>query len=137
MFDTLGTLLGVGYQANLVDEKGDVKNLNKAFMADAVGTTTGALLGTSTVTTFVESAAGVNAGGRSGLTAFSAAVCFLLSIFLAPLFLNIPAQATAPALILVGVMMMSNIRNIDFSNYINAIPCLSPMQAKHLKRLFS
>ncbi len=123
MFDTLGTLLGVGYQADLVDENGDMKNINEAFMADAIGTTAGALMGTSTVTTFVESAAGVNAGGRSGLTAFSAAVCFLLSTFLAPLFLNIPTQATAPALILVGVMMMGSIRNIDFSNYIDAIPC--------------
>ncbi len=123
MFDTLGTLLGVGYQAGLVDEKGEMKNLNKAFMADAIGTTTGALLGSSTVTTFAESAAGVNAGGRSGLTALSAAVCFLLSTFLAPLFLNIPVQATAPALILVGVMMMNGIRHIDFSDYTDAIPC--------------
>lgn len=123
MFDTIGTLIGVSNRAGMVDEDGHILNLNKAFMADAVGTTFGAMLGTSTVTTYVESASGVNAGGRSGLTAISSAACFALALFLAPLFLAIPTQATAPALFLVGVMMMHDIRKIDFSDYINAIPC--------------
>ena len=123
MFDTMGTLIGVSNRAGMVDEKGNVLRMNEAFMADAIGTTVGAMLGTSTVTTYVESAAGVNAGGRSGLTAFTSAICFLLALFLAPLFLAIPGQATAPALFLVGVMMMHGVRQIDFTDYINAIPC--------------
>lgn len=123
MFDTIGTLIGVSNRAGMVDENGRIINLGKAFMADAVGTTIGAMLGTSTVTTYVESASGVNAGGRSGLTAISSAACFALALFLAPLFLAIPTQATAPALFLVGVMMMHDIRKIDFNNYVNAIPC--------------
>lgn len=123
MFDTIGTLIGVSNRAGMVDENGRIINLGKAFMADAVGTTIGAMLGTSTVTTYVESASGVNAGGRSGLTAISSAVCFALALFLAPLFLAIPTQATAPALFLVGVMMMHDIRKIDFNDYVNAIPC--------------
>lgn len=123
MFDTIGTLIGVSNRAGMVDENGKVTRLNQAFMADAIGTTVGAMLGTSTVTTFVESASGVQVGGRSGLTAISAAVCFALALFFAPLFLAIPSQATAPALFLVGVMMMSDIRKVDFGNYVNAIPC--------------
>lgn len=123
MFDTIGTLIGVSSRAGMVDEKGDIPNLNKAFMADAVGTTVGAMLGTSTVTSYVESAAGVNAGGRSGLTTFVAAMCFIASLLLAPVFLSIPAQATAPVLVLVGVMMMHDIRKIHFDDYIDAIPC--------------
>lgn len=123
MFDTIGTLIGVSNRAGMVDENGRILNLGKAFMADAVGTTFGAMLGTSTVTTYVESASGVNAGGRSGLTAISSAACFALALFLAPLFLAIPTQATAPALFLVGVMMMHDIRKIDFNDYVNAIPC--------------
>lgn len=123
MFDTMGTLIGVSNRAGMVDEKGNVKNLNKAFLADAVGTTAGAMLGTSTVTTYVESAAGVNAGGRSGLTAFVTALCFVVALVFAPLFLAIPAQATAPVLVLVGVMMMHDIRKIHFDEYIDAIPC--------------
>lgn len=123
MFDTMGTLIGVSNRAGMVDEKGNVKNLNKAFLADAVGTTAGAMLGTSTVTTYVESAAGVNAGGRSGLTAFVTAICFVVALVFAPLFLAIPAQATAPVLVLVGVMMMHDIRKIHFDEYIDAIPC--------------
>lgn len=123
MFDTIGTLIGVCSRAGMIDEKGDIPGLEKAFMADAVGTTMGAVLGTSTVTAYVESASGVDVGGRSGLTALSAAVCFALALFLAPLFLAIPGQATACALVLVGVMMMADIRKIDFSNYITAIPC--------------
>ena len=123
MFDTMGTLIGVSNRAGMVDDDGNVKNLNQAFMADAIGTTVGAMLGSSTVTTYVESASGVEAGGRSGLTAFSTAVCFVLALLFAPLFLSIPAQATAPALILVGVMMMYDIRQIDFTKYSTAIPC--------------
>lgn len=123
MFDTIGTLIGVSNRAGMVDENGNIPGLKKAFMADAVGTTIGAVLGTSTVTTYVESASGVNVGGRSGLTSFTSAACFALALFLAPLFLAIPSQATAPALVLVGVMMMHDIRKVDFSNYITAIPC--------------
>lgn len=123
MFDTIGTLIGVSTRAGMVDEKGNIPHLKDAFMADAIGTTLGAVLGTSTVTTYVESASGVNEGGRSGLTAFSSALCFALALFLAPLFLAIPGEATAPALVLVGVMMMHDIRKVDFQNYITAIPC--------------
>ena len=123
MFDTIGTLIGVSNRAGMVDEQGNIPRLKDAFMADAIGTTLGAVLGTSTVTTYVESASGVNVGGRSGLTAFTTAICFAVALFLAPLFLAIPSQATAPALVLVGVMMMNDIRKIDFNDYINAIPC--------------
>lgn len=123
MFDTIGSLIGVATRADMVDEEGHIRRLDQAFMADALGTTVGAMLGTSTVTAFVESAAGVEVGGRSGLTAFTTAVCFLVALFLAPLFLAIPGQATAPALVLTGVMMMNNIRKIDFTHYIDAIPC--------------
>ncbi len=130
MFDTIGTLIGVSQRAGMADEDGNIPRMEQAFMADAIGTTIGSMLGTSTVTTYVESAAGVNAGGRSGLTAFSAAICFVLALFLAPFFLSIPAQATAPALVLVGVMMMAGINKIDFTNYLEAIPafiCISFM----------
>lgn len=123
MFDTIGTLIGVSNRAGMVDEQGNIPHLKQAFMADAVGTTIGAVLGTSTVTTYVESASGVNVGGRSGLTSFTSVICFVLALFLAPLFLSIPAQATAPALILVGVMMMHDIRKVNFQDYITAIPC--------------
>lgn len=123
MFDTIGTLIGVSNRAGMVDKDGNIPRLKDAFLADAIGTTLGAVLGTSTVTTFVESASGVNVGGRSGLTSFCTATCFALALFFAPLFLSIPAQATAPALVLVGVMMMNDIRNVDFSYYLTAIPC--------------
>lgn len=123
MFDTIGTLIGVSNRAGMVDDDGNVKNLNQAFMADAIGTTVGAMLGSSTVTTYVESASGVNAGGRSGVTSFTAAMCFVVALLFAPLFLAIPGQATAAALILVGVMMMHDIRKVDFSQYVTAIPC--------------
>lgn len=123
MFDTIGTLIGVSNRAGMVDEDGNIPHLKNAFMADAIGTTVGAVLGTSTVTTYVESASGVNVGGRSGLTSFTAACCFALAMFLAPLFLAIPGQATAPALVLVGVMMMHDIRKVNFQEYISAIPC--------------
>ena len=123
MFDTIGTLLGVSNRAGMVDEKGNVWRLSQAFMADAIGTTVGAILGTSTVTTYVESASGVNVGGRSGLTSITTALCFAVSLLFAPLFLAIPAQATASALILVGVMMMYEVRKVDFSDYVTGIPC--------------
>ena len=123
MFDTLGTLIGVGQRAGMVEKNGYMHGLNKAFMADAIGTTFGALVGTSTVSTYVESAAGVNAGGRSGLTAIVVAACFVLAMFFSPLFLAIPSQATAPAMILVGVMMMGEIKDIDFQDFLTAIPC--------------
>jgi AGZA family xanthine/uracil permease-like MFS transporter len=123
MFDTIGTLIGVSNRAGMVDENGNIPRLGKAFMADAVGTTVGAMLGTSTVTTYVESASGVNVGGRSGLTSISSAVCFALALFFAPIFLAIPSEATAPALFLVGVMMMHDIRKVNFTDYANAIPC--------------
>ena len=123
MFDTIGMMFGVGSRAGLVDEQGNMTRLKQAFIADSIGTTVGALLGTSTISTYVESASGVNAGGRSGLTAFTTAVCFALALFLSPLFLSIPSQATAAALVLVGVMMMADIRRIDFQDYLSAIPC--------------
>lgn len=123
MFDTIGTLLGVSNRAGMVDEDGNVWRLNQAFMADAIGTTVGAMLGTSTVTTYVESASGVNVGGRSGLTSFTTAICFAVALLFAPLFLAIPPQATAAALVLVGVMMMYEIRKVDFSDYVTGIPC--------------
>ena len=123
MFDTIGTLIGVSNRAGMIDDDGNVKNLNQAFMADAIGTTAGAILGTSTVSVYVESASGVNVGGRSGLTSFITALCFVAALLFAPLFLAIPAQATASALILVGVMMMYEVRKVDFSDYVTGIPC--------------
>jgi len=124
MFDTIGTLIGVSNRAGMVDEKGNILRLKQAFMADAIGTSVGAMLGTSTVTTYVESSSGVNAGGRCGLTSFTAAICFLLALFLAPLFLAIPPEATSPALILVGVMMMLDVKKLHIEEYIDAIPSL-------------
>ena len=122
LFDTIGTLVGVTTKAGMVTKDGRIPHLKQAFMVDAIGTTMGAALGTSTVTTFVESAAGVGEGGRSGLTAFVTAVCFLIALFLAPFFLAVPGAATAPVLILVGLMMVSSVKNIDFSDYSEAIP---------------
>lgn len=122
MFDTVGTLIGVSAKANIMDKNGRVPNVKQALFADAIGTTCGAVLGTSTVTTFVESAAGVAEGGRTGLTAVTAAGMFAAALLLAPVFLMVPAQATAPALIVVGLFMMSPIREIDFDDYTEAIP---------------
>jgi AGZA family xanthine/uracil permease-like MFS transporter len=110
MFDTIGTLVGVTTKAGMVTKDGKIPHLKQAFLVDAIGTTAGAMLGTSTITTFVESASGVGEGGRSGLTSFVTAVCFLLSLFLAPFFLAVPGAATAPVLILVGLMMMSSVK---------------------------
>lgn len=122
MFDTIGTLIGVSTKANMVDENGRIPNLKQAFMADSIATTAGAILGTSTTTTYVESAAGVAQGGRTGLTAFSIACCFAIALFFSPLFLSVPAAATAPVLILVGMLMMEPVRNIDFDDATEAIP---------------
>lgn len=122
MFDTIGTLVGVTTKAGMVDKDGRIPRLKQAFLVDAIGTTVGAMLGTSTITTFVESASGVGEGGRSGLTSFVTAVCFLLALFLAPFFLAVPGAATAPVLILVGLMMMSSVKKVDFTDYSEAIP---------------
>ena len=122
MFDTVGTLVGVCTKANMVDEKGNISRLKQAFMADAIATTAGAALGTSTTTTYVESAAGVAQGGRSGLTALIIAVCFAVALFFSPLFLSIPSAATAPALILVGLMMMESITKIKFDDFSESLP---------------
>ncbi len=122
MFDTVGTLIGVCTKAKLVNENGNINRLSEAFMADAIATTVGACLGTSTTTTYVESASGVAQGGRSGLTAFVVACCFAVALLFSPLFLSIPAAATAPVLIIVGLMMLEPIKNIDFSDFSEAIP---------------
>ena len=130
MFDTVGTLVGVCTKAKMTDEKGNIYRLKQAFMADAIATTVGAMLGTSTTTTYVESASGVAQGGRSGLTALVVGVCFAVALFFSPLFLSIPAAATAPALIIVGLLMLEPIKNIqldDFSESIPAFVCLITM----------
>ena len=122
LFDTLGTLIGVASKADMLDKDGKLPKIKGALMADAIGTSAGALFGTSTTTTFVESAAGVAEGGRSGLTAVVAAILFGLSLFLSPIFLAIPSFATAPALIVVGFLMLTSITKIDFADYTEAIP---------------
>ena len=122
MFDTVGTLVGVCTKAKMVDEKGNIYRLKQAFMADAIATTFGSMLGTSTTTTYVESAAGVAQGGRSGLTAFSVAGCFAIALFFSPLFLSIPSAATAPALVIVGLLMMEPVVRIPFDNFSESIP---------------
>ncbi len=122
LFDTLGTLIGVASKADMLDKDGKLPNIKGALMADAVGTSLGAVLGTSTTTTFVESASGVAEGGRTGLTAVVAAALFGLSLFLSPIFLAIPSFATAPALVIVGFLMMTSITKIDFADYTEAIP---------------
>ncbi len=122
MFDTVGTLVGVSTKAKMLNEKGEVPNCKQALFADAVATTAGACLGTSTVTTFVESATGVSEGGRTGLTALVVAGLFLVALFLSPLFLMVPSAATSPALILVGLFMMTPIREIDLDDYSESIP---------------
>ena len=123
MFDTIGTLIGVSSKANMLDENGRLPRIKGALLADAVATTAGAVLGTSTTTTFVESASGVTEGGRTGLTAFTTAILFGLALFLSPIFLAIPSFATAPALVVVGFYMLTNVVNIDFNDLSEAIPC--------------
>ena len=122
MFDTMGTVIGVSQKAGFVDEEGNVDGIDKVFMADAVGTVVGACLGTSTTTTYVESSAGVGSGGRTGLTAFTTAICFAVALLFSGVFLSIPACATAPALIVVGMMMMQPVTKINWLNYRESIP---------------
>jgi AGZA family xanthine/uracil permease-like MFS transporter len=122
MFDTIGTLVGVCVKTNIVEADGRIPRVKQMFMADSIATTVGACLGTSTTTTYIESASGVAQGGRTGLTAFSVAVCFAVSLFFSPLFLSIPSAAMAPVLVIVGLFMMSPIKNIDFDNYAESIP---------------
>ena len=123
MFDTIGTLIGVSSKANMLDENGRLTNIRGALLADAIATTAGAVLGTSTTTTFVESASGVSEGGRTGLTAVTTAILFGLALFLSPIFLAIPSFATAPALVVVGFYMLTNVVNIDFNDVSEALPC--------------
>lgn len=122
LFDTIGTLLGVASKANMLDAEGNFPQIKKALFADALGTTVGAIFGTSTVTSYVESTSGVASGGRTGLTALSTAVMFALALFLAPLFLMVPAAATAPALIIVGLFMISSVININFQDMSESFP---------------
>ena len=122
LFDCIGTVIGVSKQANMIKADGQIPHLKEIFMVDSVSTAAGAIMGTSTVAVYVESAAGVNEGGRSGMTACVTGICFLLALFLAPLFLAIPAAATTPVLVLVGLMMMSSVSKIDFNDYAEAIP---------------
>ena len=122
LFDTLGTLIGVASKADMLDKDGKLPHIRGALLSDAIATSVGAVFGTSTTTTFVESASGVAEGGRTGLTAIVAAILFGLSLFLSPIFLAIPSFATAPALVVVGFMMMTTVTKIDFSDYTEAIP---------------
>lgn len=122
MFDTIGTLVGTASRANMLDSEGRMPQMKEALLSDAVGTVAGALTGTSTVTTFVESASGVEAGGRTGLTAITAAVLFLLCMFIAPIAAIIPAAATSAALIYVGILMLSNLKKIDFDDLSQMLP---------------
>ena len=127
LFDTAGTLLGVGRLAGFVDESGQLPRANRAFAADAIGTSVGAAFGTSTVTTYVESATGIEEGGRTGLTAVTVAVLFLLSLFVTPLLIAVPAAATAPALIVVGALMMRGAKELDWTRPDEAIPAFLTM----------
>ena len=122
LFDTVGTLVGVCVKANMIGADGKIPRLRQAFMADAIATTVGACIGTSTTTTYVESASGVTQGGRTGLTAFVVACCFAVALFFSPLFLAIPAAATAPVLVIVGLFMLEPVRNIPFNDFSESIP---------------
>ena len=127
MFDTIGTVVGVSVKSGMVDKDGNVDGSNKGLMADAVATVAGAVFGTSTTTTYIESASGVSEGGRTGLTSFTIAVCFAIALMFSPLFLAIPGAATGPVLFIVGVMMASPVRDIDWSDYSEAIPAFVTM----------
>ena len=127
LFDTLGTLIGASAKAGMVDKDGKINHINQALMADAIGTTCGALLGTSTVTTYVESTTGIAEGGRTGLTSFTVAMFFLASLFFSPIFLLIPAAATTSALVIVGVMMVETMKNIKMTDFTEVIPCFITM----------
>lgn len=127
IFNTMGTLIGAAANTEMMDKKGNVKNIKQAMMADAIATSTGALFGTSTVTTFVESASGIAEGGRTGLTALVTALLFVLALFFSPLFLIIPSAATTGALVMVGVLMLSSVRDINLSDLSEALPCFITM----------
>ncbi len=127
MFDTIGTVVGVSVKSGMVDEKGNVDGINKVLMADAVATVAGAMFGTSTTTTYIESASGVSEGGRTGLTSFTIAVCFAIALLFSPLFLAIPGAATGPVLFIVGVMMAAPVKQIDWEDYSEAIPAFVTM----------
>jgi len=122
VFDTMGTLLGTGARAGYLDEKGRLPKVDKAMLADAVGTMGGALMGTSTVTTYIESTAGISEGGKTGFTSVVVGILFLLALFVAPLAGLVPPQATAPALVIVGVLMMASVMNINFNDFTEAFP---------------
>ena len=126
MFDTIGTLVGTASRAGMVDDEGNMPQMKEALLSDAVGTVTGALTGTSTVTTFVESASGVEAGGRTGLTAFTTGILFLACLFIAPLAAIIPAAATSSALIYVGILMLGGLKKVDFEDLSQVAP-VAPM----------
>ena len=139
LFDTLGTLIGVSSKANMLDKDGKLPRIKGALLADAVGTTAGAVLGTSTTTTFVESSSGVAEGGRTGLTAVTTAVLFGLSLFLSPIFLAIPSFATAPALVIVGFYMLSAVTDINFADAAEGIPafiCIAAMPFFYRRNLY-
>lgn len=129
MFDTIGTFIGTGSKAGMLDKDGKMPNMKKGLLSDALATTVGAIIGTSTVTTYVESAAGIAEGGRTGLTAFTTAVLFILALMFSPIALLIPTQATAPALIIVGVLMMGSIKNINFEDFTEAMPAFLAIAA--------
>ena len=122
MFDTVGTLYGAAAEANMLDENGDPIRMNKAMLCDSIATLTGSVLGTSTITTFVESSAGIAAGGRTGLTSLVTSLCFVVCLFLSPIASIIPSQATAPALVFVGVLMLKNFSKVDMSDMRSAVP---------------
>lgn len=126
-FDTLGTLVGVASRAKMLDKDGKVPNAGRALLVDAIGTTYGALMGTSTVTTYVESSTGVMAGGRTGYTAITTGVLFIMATFFSPIFIAIPSCATAPALIYVGYLMLGSVKEIDFDNITDAVPAFLTM----------
>lgn len=127
MFDTIGTVVGVSERSGMVKKDGSIDGINKILMADAVATVSGAIFGTSTTTTYIESASGVAAGGRTGLTSFTVAVCFALALFFSPLFLAIPAAATGPVLVIVGVMMTASVRDIEWHDFSESIPAFLTM----------
>lgn len=124
-FSTLGTLLGVSAKANLLDEDGNLPNINKPFLVDAIATIVGALFGSTVVTTYIESAAGVEEGGRTGLTAVTTGICFALTLFITPIAAMIPSEATAPALILIGLLMITGVKDIDFNDFTEAFPAFA------------
>lgn len=127
IFDTIGTIVGLSYKTGTVRPDGTIPHVKEAMMSDAIGTTCGALLGSSTITTYVESASGIAEGGKSGLTAFTVGVLFLLSLFLSPCFLLIPSSATSGALVLVGVLMLDSVKKIDLNDVSEAFPAFITM----------